>query len=261
MGNKKLSIIIVNFKSKHLLSECLFSVREKILSKVNSEIIVINNDTGENLENLKEEFPEISLVNNEKNVGYGQACNIGANQAGGEILLFLNPDTNILSDNIQEVLDLLGNKKIAVIGSGLVSENGKRQKWCAGKEANVWNLAKNNLGLSSDNKIVNSRKPLEVAWVSGAAMFVRKNIFEKKGGFDGKFFMYFEDVDLCQRIKNAGYKIIYCPPFQVFHSGGESFLEKREQKTSYYISQEYYFKKHCGIFQAMLVRFLRKVFI
>ncbi|MFA6047398.1 MAG: glycosyltransferase family 2 protein [Parcubacteria group bacterium] len=257
----KLSIIIVNFRSAHLLPECLFSIREKILNRADSEIIIVNNDACENLENIKEKFPEVIIIDNEKNVGYGQACNIGAKVAGGEILLFLNPDTKILSDNISEVLNLSNSKSVAIIGSGLVTEDGESQKWCAGEDINIWNLVKNNLGLAGDNKIINSKKPLEVAWVTGAAMFVKKDIFEALSGFDGKFFMYFEDVDLCKRIKIAGYKIVYNPLFQVFHRGGESHLEKKEQKENYYTSQEYYFKKHCGAIQAALLKILRKIFI
>jgi hypothetical protein len=257
MENKKLSIIIVNFRSRHLLPECLFSIGEKILNKVTGEIIVVNNDASENLEDIKEKFPEVAIINNEKNVGYGQACNIGARVACGEVLLFLNPDTKILSWDISEALNLLNSKSVAIVGSGLVTEEGKSQKWCAGKEINIWSLVRNNLGLSGDGAIMKSKKPREVAWVTGAAMFAKKDIFEKLGGFDGNFFMYFEDVDLCQKAKIAGYKIVYNPLFQVFHRGGESHEEKKEQKENYYASQEYYFKKHCGAFQTMLLKVLK----
>ena len=212
------------------MSACLASIRGKIAAQKNIEIIVVNNDADENIESNKEDFPEVVVVNNEKNAGYGQACNLGARQAQGEILLFLNPDTEILSGDISKVLDLFKNEKVAVIGSGLRMEDGKKQKWSAGREINLGNLIKNNLGLSGDNKINASIDPQEVAWVAGTAVFVRKDIFQKMGGFDEKIFMYFEDVDLCRRIKDSGYKIIYYSLFQVLHHGGKSYLRKN---TSY----------------------------
>jgi hypothetical protein len=257
MSDKKLSIIIVNFRSANLLPECLFSIQEKILSRADGEIIIVNNDINEKLGKIKEIFSEVIIVDNENNVGYGQACNIGAKKSGGEILLFLNPDTKILSDNINGVLRLMESKKIAIVGSGLVTQDGKNQKWCAGERVDIWNLIRNNLGLSRDNKIGARKKALGLSWVSGAAMFVGHDIFSKLGGFDAKFFMYFEDVDLCKRVNMEGYRVIYYPLFQVFHRGGESFPEKKEQKENYYASQEYYFKKHCGAAQAMLLKILK----
>ncbi|MDO8529729.1 MAG: galactosyltransferase-related protein, partial [bacterium] len=86
-----------------------------------------------------------------------------------------------------------------------------------------------------------------------------KNIFQEINGFDENFFMYFEDVDLCKRVREKGYKIIYLPEFIVKHLSGKSLKNKREQKRYFYSSQDYYFEKHFGKMTSNLVKLLRRL--
>lgn len=240
-----LSIIITNYKSEKYLAKCISSIKEKILD-VDYEIIVVNNDTNVETQNFASlQGANIKIINNNKNIGFGAACNLGAKNAQGEILWFLNPDTEIVSDNIAELLDEFGkDDRLAILGPKLISEKGKTQEWIAGKEITIISTILNNLGYKRDQKIWESPEKIECAWVSGAAMFVRKDIFEKLGGFDEKFFMYFEDIDLCKRVRLAGYKVVYYPDFIIRHFGGKSFLDKKEQKAYYRKSQRRYFGKY-----------------
>lgn len=233
----KLSFIIVNYQSEKYLAKCISSIKEKVLA-VDYEIIVVNNDDLD-----PGGLSEIKIINSEKNIGFGAACNLGARSAQGEILCFLNPDTEIMSENITELVQEFNSANIGVIGSRLADEKNNTQEWIAGKEITILSTLLNNLGYKRDQKVWESDSPVECAWVTGAAMFVRKDIFQKLGGFDEKFFMYFEDIDLCRRVRQLGFKVSYFPDFKVKHFGGKSFLDKKTQKKLYYISQRRYFEK------------------
>jgi hypothetical protein len=258
-SSKKISISIVNFQSKDFLEKCLASIFRNIIN-YKAEIVVINNDKEENLEELLLKFPEIKIINQKKNVGFGTGHNIGAKEAQGEILLFLNPDTEILED-ISPVINLFENENIGVVGLKLKKENGEIQEWSAGKETSLWRLIKNNIGFSASRKIWLSSKPIKADWVSGAAFFIRKDLFNKLGGFDENFFMYYEDEDLCKRVRESGRKILYYPLISIKHLGGKSFKKEKKQKQYFYSSQDYYFQKHLGSWQAIALKVLRKIFL
>lgn len=251
--NLKISIIIVNYQSEEYLAKCISSVREKILG-VEYEIIVVNNDETPLSSPLSKggiQGVDIQVFNIGKNIGFGAACNAGARSARGEILCFLNPDTEIVSNDIQDLLSEFNkNNKLAIIGPRLVVKTPQwgvlTQEWIAGKEVTVLSTLLNNLGHKRDQKIWESKTPVECAWVSGAAMFIRKDIFQKLGGFDEQFFMYFEDIDLCRRAREIGYKVLFFPEFVAKHFGGKSFLDKKIQKKYYHSSQcRYFWKRFC----------------
>lgn len=260
MPDDKISVIIINFQSKRHLGKCLDSLFQKIFSRIGGEIILVNNDQKENLEEFKRRYENIKIINSGNNVGFGKACNIGAKEANENVLFFLNPDTEIQSESIEAVIYELKHGT-DIIGSSLVGLNNATCQWSAGKKISLYDLARNNLHIPRSRSIWDSRNKVETDWVSAAAFFIKKDVFEKLGGFDEKFFMYFEDIDLCRRAKESDCKIIYFPYFSVFHHGGQSYGDKISQKSHYYASQEYYFKKHCGPFQTMLLKILRKIFI
>lgn len=256
----EISIIILNYKSKHYLKNNLASIYDKIIPQISCEIIVVNNDEKENVEEIKKELPNIKIVDHKKNIGFGAANNLGVKIAESRYLFFLNPDCEIISDNIRKVIDEFESyKNIGIVGSQLLGDGGNVQKWSAGAEISLFNILKNNLGVSKSQKIWQSRNLIEADWVAGTAMFIKKELFEKIGGFDGQFFMYFEDVDLCKRIKKTGKKVIYLPAFQVLHKSGRSYRDKKIQKKHYYDSQEYYFKKNRPKIEYWLVKIFRPI--
>jgi GT2 family glycosyltransferase len=234
----KLSFVIVNYQSEKYLTKCISSVKEKILG-VEYKIIIVNNDDLD-LGGLSEAI----IINSGKNIGFGAACNLGAKVAQGEFLCFLNPDTEIVSENIRDLLsEFEKDEKLSIAGPRLVDEKNNTQKWIAGKEITIWSTLLNNLGYKRDQKIWESAGKIECAWISGASMFIRKDIFQKLGGFDEKFFMYFEDIDLCRRARQLDCRVLYFPELEVKHFGGKSFLDKKTQKKYYRVSQLRYFKK------------------
>lgn len=247
-----LSIIIINYKSFTQLKKCLRSISEKATT-IKHEVIVVNNDSQEIRSSLSD-F-SVSTIEINRNIGFGAACNIGSNASQGEYLCFLNPDTEIISSDFQGLLDnFQKNPSLGIIGPGLISSDGLPESWSFGDDINLWRIIKNNLYPEKGSP---TDIPFETDWVSGAALFIKKPLFEKLGGFDEKFFMYFEDMDLCRRARELSQKTLHYPLFQIKHIGGGSFENKVLQKNYYYASQDLFFLKHFGRSSFFLLKFFR----
>lgn len=251
-----ISVIIVNYKSRHLLLNCISSIA-KNLTGGNWEAIVVNNDF-EPIDDMFIEDKNVRILNICNNVGFGRACNLGSKIANGKILFFLNPDTEIINISIKTLLKKFSSNKIGIIAPKVLLPNKIVQPWSVGKKLTLPNMIANKLDLARD---ISADNRLEYDWVSGASLLITKNLFLKKKGFDENFFMYFEDMDLCTRIKLSGYKIIRISEFSVLHIGGQSYKDSKQQKDHYYLSQDYYLKKHFGKTTALAGSFLRKIFL
>jgi GT2 family glycosyltransferase len=257
-----ISIIVASYRSERYLKNGLASVYDKIASQASCEIIVVNNDAHESLAEIRSLFPDVKIIDHKKNIGFGAANNLGAKMARGRYLFFLNPDSEIISDNIGQVLDEFeSNEDIGAIGSQLINYNGKIQEWSAGFEASLPDLIRNNLGRPRSRKIWRSREKIAADWIAGTAMMVKKELFKSVGAFDNSFFMYFEDMDLCKRIRIHGKRIIYFPGFKIKHLEGGSYQNQHRQKKNYYDSQEYYFKKNRPKFEYWAVKIIRKILL
>ncbi len=260
LAAKKLSVIIVNYKSENNLLRSLLSLFD-LLKNIDCEIIIINNDKKGCLVEVEKKFSEVKIIEQNKNIGFGSAVNMGAKMATGEIFFLLNPDTEIVSRQFQDIFnEFFKNKETGIIGSCITDFFGQVQPWIAGTRKNFWDLLQNNLGIKKSKKIWKTSQKIEASWVAATAMFIRGELFLELGGFDENFFMYFEDVDLCERAKKEGKKIIYFPDFKVKHLNGASFKDKGLQKKYYYVSQEYYFKKHCQKWEWALIKLIGKFF-
>jgi GT2 family glycosyltransferase len=257
--SKEISIVIVNYRSRKHLSFCVDSILDKLGSR-NFEILIINNDKEEDISQDFLKLPEIRVTNSQSNIGFAAGSNAGAKLAKGKWLLFLNPDTRLLTNQAKILALMDKGGKAGIISPRLVNENGKTQKWSYGKMPGLLELFRNNVGNIADKKDELDSAIRKVDWVSGAAMFVRKETFNALEGFDENFFMYFEDIDFCKRAKEIGAATIYFPEEKIEHLGGKSVEDKRKQKKDYYASQDYYFKKHHGKARLFILRFLRKIF-
>lgn len=253
-----ISIIIPNYQSEHYLARCLASL-QKHLMLVSHEIIIINNDP----EPITIIAPteNIHILNAEKNNGFAGACNAAASTALGSVLFFLNPDTEIISGNLAELLTSLQDPTVGIVSPQLLTTSQDVQPWSAGYEITLQELLRNKFGLVRSKKLWEKNIQTQPDWTSGAALAIKRELFDKLGGFDENFFMYFEDVDLCKRVKKEGLQIISLPTIQILHIGGQSASSTREQKKCYYDSQDYYFKKHFGTFQLYLLKILRVFFL
>jgi hypothetical protein len=251
-----ISIIIINYKQKDYLLNCIKSVKDNI--KCDYEIIVVNNSFDSDSISLE----NVTVINN-VNLGFAQANNLASKSAKGKYLFFLNADTLLLKDISSVFLNEFENKDFGVAGISLRYPAGKYQLsyWY---ENNFMNEFKNKKLEDSfkrnDAKTIsnytNNDSIKEVDWVSGAAMIVKKDVFDDVNGFDEDFFLFYEDADICKRIKLNGGKIYYFPFDGLIHSKGENVNESFINDTYYYSkkSQLLYYKKHNNYLNRVLLR-------
>ncbi|MDO8513869.1 MAG: glycosyltransferase family 2 protein [bacterium] len=252
----KLSIIIISYNTKKLLLDCLASL-ERFLDKNEVEVTVVDNASSDgSVEAVRASFGWVRVVENEKNVGFGAANNIGAKMASGEYLLFLNSDTVLVDDGIRRMVEFMGrHRDVGAIGPKLVLEDGgTEQIGQYGREPSLWSLLGRNVNFKAK---LNSKGYAEVDWVTGAVLLIRRDLFKKIGGFDERFFMYFEDTDLCQGVKEEGFKVAWYPEVEIVHLGGRSFGVGWKQKQMYYQNQARFFAKHYGLWSVMCLDMLR----
>ena len=258
----KLSIIILNYNTKELTRNCINSILDH---SDNYEIIIVDNNSGDDSVNYLENIfkDSISIIRNNKNLGFAAANNIGSKQASGDILLFLNSDT-IVKENIfaSIVKTFDDNERIGIVSPKIILSDGSLQDNSFGQYPTILNtiLSKLLSRKNVNNKIKDNNKIKaikNVNWVSGCCLFIRKNLFEQVNGFDANFFLYFEDVDLCKRVFNLDYMICIDNNSEIMHLGGKSIKKNSTRKKHYYKSQDYYFKKHLGVSRATLMKILR----
>jgi len=248
-----LSVIIVNYNSGRFLKRALDSV--KGTSAVKYEIIVVDNaSTDESLKLIENE--NVKLIRLNENIGFGPANNIGLKEARGEFILFLNPDAELLPESINQMLEIFKEPKAGATSCILVFPDGKFQP-------SFGLMDKGIIGEFFDKFIASwflpvylklKKKPFEVNWLSGAAILTKQEVLEKIGGFDPKFFLYMEDVDLCRRIRLAGYRIILNPNCRVIHHLGKSGGKKDRAFFESKRSQLTYYKKWKSSFQNWLIK-------
>ena len=254
----KFSIIIVNYNTKELLENCIVSLMEN-LNKNDYEIIIVdNNSTDGSVEMLEKEFSQkVKIIKNKNNIGFGAANNQGSKLAKEKYLFFLNSDTLVKYNIFNEIKDEFeSNGDYGVIAPKLILENGEEQSFAYGNFPTLTSLMKEKIFKS----IKQTEKKVETDWVSGAAMIVRKRLYDKVGGFDEKFFMYFEDIDLCKKIRNLGNKIVVQKNISLIHLGGKSINKNKERKKVYYESQNYFFKKYYGLINMYIMKLIRLPF-
>jgi GT2 family glycosyltransferase len=198
----------------------------------------------------------IVIDNNKINKGFAKAANLGVQKARGEYLLFLNPDTAILEGDFKKLLSNIKQQTdLGVVGLKMVLKDGSPQPYSFGKKLSLRNA------IFHRRDAIN-RVSTRIDWVSGGAMVMRKSLFDKLGGFDEQFFMYFEDQDLCLRAKDLGFKVELWQDIKILHHGGKplggkSHQSRRNQLKIYYGSQSKFIKKYYGPIYTLLFRCLR----
>ena len=269
------SVIIVNYNTTELTRSCIQSVIK--FTNVPIEIILIDNDSADrSIEQLADEFPDLILILNQKNSGFGAANNMGIKRAKANYLFFLNSDTLLISDAIDEFFKFMEDKHhqhIACCGGSLISPIGTKQisygnfpsiaELFASLGPGVFYKNYYRKYLSSGVK-VHENQPHPVDYISGADFFVRKSVLMEVGLFDEDFFLYFEETELAFRIRNKGYLSFMLPDVHIIHLEGGSHLnvQKLEKKRIFDYHRWLFFKKCYGDFNATVVRslfFLRKL--
>lgn len=256
-----LSIIIVNYNVKEFLQNLLHSI-EKASANISKEIIVIDNASDDGSVNiLKEKFPSVKLIENKINVGFGKANNQGLQIAKGEYILFINPDCIVSEDTFDKMISFFKSQPdCGLAGCKILNSDGTLQLACRRSFPGPWTSFTKVTGLSTlfpKSKIFarynltyqDENKTYEVDAVSGSFMMIRREVYEKVGGFDEQFFMYGEDLDLCYRVQKNGFKVYYVHDTQIIHYKGESTKRSSLDETKvFYDAMHLFVKKHLSSF-------------
>lgn len=251
--NVKLSIIIVHYKTPALLLHCLECVTTTI-GKIDHEIIVVDNHSEDNSELLiVKQFPATIWLQLASNEGFGRANNAGFKIANGEYLLLLNADAFVLANSISKSLNRIEqDPKIGILGCMLLNEDGSTQKSTYSYFADYADILKENLLLS--RLIAFNRS--KVKGLMGAFILIPKAKFQTIGGFDEDFFMYFEELDLCRRMTEEGYKLEYFQEAKVIHAQGGSTGNGRWAGKQAFLSHALLYYKMKGFMGYMLFHLL-----
>ncbi len=252
------SIIIVSYNTKELTANCLASVFAHCRTDDFEIIVVDNNSHDGSVETLKKRFGDrIKIIANDDNRGFGAANNQGAKIARGDFLFFLNSDTTIKDDILNPLKEFFHkNREAGIVAPKLLLADGSEQPFACGKFPRLWESIIGKLVSAGENE-ASGYDSFATDWVSGAALVIRRRIFERIGGFDENFFMYFEDMDLCRQTKGGGYGIYVYPAAAVNHLVGRSSSGLKMTKKQYYRSQNYFFRKNYGYLVSLAMRTAR----
>jgi GT2 family glycosyltransferase len=266
-----LSIIIVNYNTEKLLKNCLESISESKQQTVNSkrqfEIIVVDNGSTDNSVEFVKKFKvqnlkfKIHLIENNKNLGFAKAVNQGIKKSGGDYILLLNTDTEIKPGSIDQLIKYCRqNKKTGIVAPRLINLDGSIQP-------SVYNLptvfnALKQFWLGKKNAFgkyaPTTRKPVEVEAVVAAVWLMPRKTIQKVGLFNEDYFMYFEDLDYCRRVKKSGLRTIYYPKAEVVHLHGASGKDMGDVPKKWLIESS---KKYHGLFKYYLITAIIKLAI
>ncbi|MFN8140613.1 MAG: glycosyltransferase family 2 protein [Fimbriimonadales bacterium] len=256
MPDFELSITICSWNTSDELAACLRSI-EAVRSEANFEVIVVDNASEDGSPDMVEkEFPWVCLHRMVENLGFGKGHNFAFTKASGKLLMPLNSDTVVKPGAIKQLIEFMNqNVNVGIVGPKLLNPDGSLQYSCRKFPTPAAALFRNTpLGKFFPNtRFVKEYlmtewkhdEPMDVDWVSGAAFVMRRELYDKIGGFDERFFMYMEDVDLCMRTHSASYRVVYFPVPTITHAIGRS-TDRMPQKMirQFHSSMFLFYKKH-----------------
>lgn len=263
------SICIVNWNTKELLKKCIGSIKDRTEGLTYEIVIVDNNSQDDSTQMVRQSFPECSIVESKKNLGFAKGNNEAVTKATGKYILYLNPDTELITNAIFGMfLFLERNADFGAVGCKLVTSDGQIQFTCARTFPTPFNqfallsmlnrlFPQSRCFSTVEMNYWNHADSREIDCLSGACIMARKHIIDTLNGFDEKYFMYAEDVDLCYRIKKESWKIYYLAEERIFHHEGASSKKRtaRHFATVMQRASNYYFlNKHFGYVKALEYR-------
>jgi hypothetical protein len=259
-----LSIIIVHYKTRELTLQCLRSLRE-FGPKIPYEILLIDNDSRDGIgDAVAKEFPEVRLMEPGRNDGFGPANNLGIANSRGQYICLLNSDTKLIEPIFDTIVQLMeARPDLGCIGPRHFGADGLHQVSYGKFPSLLTEIRRKILDRRISRNDAGIRKYLdefcaaekEVDWLSGSCLLVRRDALRQTGLLDESFFMYFEDMDLCKRIKERGWKIAFYPKLKMVHLSGQSVKKnKLTGLAAYRQSQLYFARKHYGCIGDCFVR-------
>lgn len=261
-GNRPdVTVVVVSYNTSRLLDR-MFAALETARGKLQLQVIVVDNASRDgSVEILRTRYANVELIENPTNVGFGRANNQALQLARGRYLLLLNTDAIVSSDTLRKTVDFMdAHPRCGVLGVKLIGYDGALQPSCR-YFPTPWNLFLQSTGLNRifrgtrlvDDMAWDHASVRECDWVPGCYYMVRTEVIERVGLFDPRFFLYYEEVDHCLAVRQAGWNVMYYPFTQVVHVGGESaaidgLLTGGRQILTHRIESELlYFRKHYGV--------------
>lgn len=230
---KKIAIVILHYKGKNFTAQCLQSIRKLKTKNFQIETIVVNNNPQENLDGLKKEFPEFVFLETGKNLGFTGGNNFGIRRTlkdGADYIFLINNDTFLAEDILLQLVKVAKKRrKAGILGPkiyfapGYEYHRGRYKKsergkvfWYAGGEIDWDNVISQHRGVDKVDRGQYDRIE-ETDYVSGCGMFIKKEVLEKIGLLDDKYYLYYEDVNFSVRAKKAGFKLLFVPQAKMWH--------------------------------------------
>ena len=280
-----LSVCIVTYRAKDFLRDCLRSLYEHTKT-LRFEIIVADNGSNDGtVEMVRMEFPEVILIENENNLGFTRPSNQCMKVSKGRYVMLLNPDTFILPQALDRLVDFMEkHPKVGISGPKVLNKDHTLQKSCRRGESRPWAVFSYFTGLAalfphsrffSEYQMTNMDENVAhpVAGVAGSCMLIRREVIEQIGYLDERYFAYQEDADYCFRARQAGWQVYYVPDAQIIHYGGmggsriepyRSIVEWHRSYWLYYrknLAKDYCFLFNCVYYCAMFVKLLLSLLI
>jgi N-acetylglucosaminyl-diphospho-decaprenol L-rhamnosyltransferase len=262
------SVIIVSWNVADLLAACLRSLQSGDHRYTQELIVVDSASTDDTVVRVRRDFPGVKLLPQTENLGFSRCNNIGLAAATGRHVLLLNPDTEIIGDAVDQMVDYLdAHPKIGIVGPQTFNTDGTHQStrrrfptvplaffestWLQPYTPKAW----------LDHYYVTDQPDtgvFEVDWVQGSALMARREVYQQIGGLDEQYVMFFEELDWCKRAKTAGWGVVYLGTAQIIHHGGKSTDQVAARKHIHFQrSKLHYFAKHHG----MLIAFALRLFL
>jgi GT2 family glycosyltransferase len=240
--------VVVNWNAGVQLNQCLHSLQNQC-----SVVVVDNASTDGSCDGISA-FTDVTLVVAGENLGFGKACNLGASKVQTEYVLFLNPDAALFPGTLDSALSLMQapeHARVGICGVQLVGVDGFIGQSCS-RFPSPWKFVAQSIGL---DRLVKRWGPMMTDWshdatqavdqVMGAFFLVRRDLFGQLGGFDERFFLYFEEVDFCHRAKQLGWTTMYLADVQAFHKGAGTSDQVKARRLFYVLrSRLLYAHKH-----------------
>jgi len=260
----KLSVIIVSWNVRDDLVRCLRSIEENHPLAPYEVIVVDNASEDGTVECIRREFPTVTVIENEQNRGFAAANNQGIQKAGGQYILLLNPDTIVHKSSLDTLIGFMeNNPDIGACGPKLLNTDGTTQPSVRRFPTFRGALYRHSVFRLTGIFLSQYRKWLmkdfgydrraDVEQLMGAALMVRRSVIEQVGVLDERFFMYFEEVDLCYRIKQAGWRVVFVPDAEITHLGGQSARQMPARNRLMMLESMFaFFRKHRGRFETAM---------
>lgn len=269
----KLAIVIVNWNTADLVSKCLSSIKKNLPEKTYQVYVVDNASSDNSVDLISKNFKWVNLIANKKNLGFAKANNQVLKKVKSEFVFILNPDTIIKKNSIKPLLVFLNNHpQTAMCGPALLNNDGSIQHFGMYRKkpsllqallfyTDLYRVSIKNKFLTQKfwESDIERKETTEVDQIPGAAMLARTESLKRVGFFDEDYPFWFEDVDLCNKLTKAGFKLYYIPEAEVIHLVGgatDRWQDRAKKETRFWKSLFIYFEKNKSSLESLLVKLI-----